>query len=465
MYQERLAFNGINGASGAYLVEPVELSRVAELAIRAGRSNPDTDELTRYWMANSQVSFAALSEHDPSSLRDSGWGLIVAPGLDPAVLAALRPLIDHRREQAGDLHKIVNYDGESKNRFLARFKQGPVGVDPERLPYYLLIVGDPRSIPFKFQYQLGVQYAVGRLWFETAGEYEHYARGVVAAERGGSGKPRRATLFGVQNAGDEVTQLINEGLVWRLSNLLGSRPKGWSVETIADGKATKAELGRQAGGGRTPSILFAAGHGVGFPPWSGQWATAQGALLCQEWPGPLAWKGPLSTEFYFGAADVPDSADVRGLIALLIASYSAGVTDPDDQELRELSPPTVAGPPSVSPLPRRLLGHPNGGALAVLGFIDLVLSTSLVTERLAEQQGMVAQSVLMKLMAGSTVGYAMELVRNRYAELAANLLSEIQDSYYGKLANDQSLAALWTAGLDARNMVLLGDPAVRAAVG
>jgi hypothetical protein len=63
------------------------------------------------------------------------------------------------------------------------------------------------------------------------------------------------------------------------------------------------------------------------------------------------------------------------------------------------------------------------------------------------------------------VGYAVEVFNNRYAEISTDLSSRIEDARFGMKPNDMEMANLWTANNDARNYVVLGDPAVRIPVG
>jgi hypothetical protein len=74
----------------------------------------------------------------------------------------------------------------------------------DKVPYYLLIVNDPEKIPYRFQYQLDVQYAVDRIHFSTLEKYTQYAHSVVMAET----ENRIATpshLLRVQNLDDPAT--------------------------------------------------------------------------------------------------------------------------------------------------------------------------------------------------------------------------------------------------------------------
>jgi hypothetical protein len=177
-------------------------------------------ELVRHRMFEPQpLPMGVMPGVDPTDLSSAGWGIVLPEKADPAAKEALSELISHRKAVAAHLYQELEYrDGESKIEFLTRHKLGPAQpVDPETLPYYLLLVGDPEQIPFSFQYQLGVQCAVGRLFFDTADEYRSYAHSVVRAETASDSVPKRAALFGVTNPDDWITAMCVKHLVQPLS--------------------------------------------------------------------------------------------------------------------------------------------------------------------------------------------------------------------------------------------------------
>src|SRR5262249_50008644 len=175
---------------------------------------------------------------------------------------------------------------EAKSDFLARHGAGPGPADPENVPYYLLIVGDPESIPFRFQYELDVQYAVGRIAFDDVESYANYAASVVAAEERPLSLSRTAVFFAASNPGDDATALSASDLVDSLFAKVKAANPSWEFEKVVGDGAKKGALADVLGGGKTPGLLFTATHGVGFPEGDQRQLRHQGALLCQDWPGP-----------------------------------------------------------------------------------------------------------------------------------------------------------------------------------
>ncbi len=181
-------------------------------------------------------------------------------------------------------------------------------------------MGSPAAIPYDFQYQLDVQYAVGRICFETPEEYAIYADSVVAAEKGEVRLPRRAAFFSTANPDDGATNLAAELLVEPLYRHVTTAQPGWEVTATVRANATKARLSRLLGGEDTPALLFTASHGMEFPLGHPHQMPHQGALLCQDWPGPTAWQnqGAIPADFYFSGDDLRAGANPSGADRLFL---------------------------------------------------------------------------------------------------------------------------------------------------
>lgn len=464
-----LAFNGVNGATGEYDLPPTPVEVIAGVARGERFDKQELDELRRRRQRDSAPQFAVKEGVDPKNLNETGWGVIFAFGADPAIYEALSPLLVLRRSQAnakreglyrefrdGDAYR----PGESKLDFLNRQGVGPGPVDPEAIPYYLLLVGDPDTIPFRFQYQLDVQYAVGRIHFETVAEYAAYARSIVEAESGKLALPKRAAFFAVANDGDMATKLSHDELAIPLA-AWAADPKqnklGWAIESYLSEAATKAQLTALLGDD-APAFLFTASHGMCYGNGDVRQLANQGALLCQDWPGP-SFRGALPDSFFYSAEDVAANANILGTIAMHFACFGAGTPMRSDYTASG-QPETIAPQSFLGRLPQRLLAHPRGGALAVIGHVERARGCSFHWDR-AGSQTEVFKSTIKRLMEGHPVGSAVEYFNGRYAELSSDLSIQLEDLKYGATVDPYLLAGLWTANNDARGYSVVGDPAVR----
>lgn len=444
MSADALVFNGINGATGEYLYSELALDKLED---QLGRPPNDAHaQELRYARDANEPHYGLVHRLDAETLAEAGWGVVVPSATPACVTDALAPLLERRRSEAEErYYEIELAPGTSKQAFLAQRGMGPGPANPAKVPYYLLLVGGPEAIPYRFQYELDAQYAVGRLAFDTSEEYRSYAETVVAAEQEEASARPSMHLFGPRHSNDRASILSAGQLVRPLADELTTEARGWTIaETVGDG-ATKTHLMDLLFAAGAPDILLTAGHGIGFETHDPRRLETQGALVTQDWPGP---KHGISEQHYLAGGDVPADRPVRTRVVFSFACFVAG------------SPATGDAPAFVARLPQKLLGTPAGGALAFVGHVDRAVGYSFAWPDVGAQRDHFC-SALLALTDGWRVGHAKEYFDERYMDVTVTLNEVLDRIRKGEIIDPVDLAGLWTASQDARNYLVLGDPAVR----
>jgi hypothetical protein len=462
--------NGIDPETGKYAVPP---ESVADLAKRV-RMRPGVDAFSELHGEAPRSFGIQPFGVDLTDLTEAGWAIVFAEDTPQEVRDALEPLVEHRRKQAGALFKSLDYKkGEQVRDWYRRHQIAPGTFAAESVPYYLLLAGPPTAIPFDFQYLLGVEYAVGRLAFDKAEDYERYARSTVAYETAASPGNRKEIVFwGTRHMGDPATNLSASLLLEPLANGVPEGPAslkepvhaklGYARRLYSGDEAVRDALLGVLRGDKPPAMVFTASHGMSVKSGRPNQASDNGGLLCQDWPG----FGSVKREHYLAGADVADDANVKGLIAFVFACFGGGTPDVD-QFLMDLSQagtaPPLAPEPFVAALPRRLLAHPNGSALAVVGHVDRAWGFSIQAPKMTGSQIGPFRNSLGFILDGSPVGHAICLqFGQKYSALSTALLSAVSPTAPSSLRpSDRDLVTYWLDRNDTQNYVVLGDPAVR----
>jgi hypothetical protein len=450
-----IASFGVEADTGETLPPPDE----ARLAA-AARAEPGSGAELNRRLAS--ATFGAVIEINEEKLADTGWGVLFArddPDAD-AIEAQLRPLLDRRAGESAGRFKLFKGNqgylpGDTAEAWLARKGVGLDLVDPEGgVPYYLLLIGGPEMIPVDFQYRLDLYWACGRLNFPAVADYGAYAANVTRYETAAGPVARRAAMFAPQHDFDAATQLFQQFVALPISQ----RPplNGFAWELLLGANATKTALREVLAS--APALLFTGGHGMEFAPDDARLLTTQGALVCQDWPGPGT--GPLKPDYWFGADDVPAHATAFGTIHLLFACYGGGYGATDSFRDAGGQPRRIANRAGFARLPQALMANPLGGPLAVIAHIDRAFAYSFQTPS-GGQQNQGFREIMFALMLGRRVGSALDRFNLKWATVS----TAIADRLRGGGAEDQELARLWIQRDDARNYLLFGDPAVRLRLG
>ncbi len=422
------------------------------------------------------------SVDDPNDLTQAGWCILFASDADPAIQAQLQPLIDLRQRQVQDPNLFKVFCGTDKGGVLpgqtaASWAQQrgvslTAPVDPYQggVPYYVLIVGSPDRIPFEFQALLKMQWVVGRLCFDDIEDYGRYAQAVVEYESSTFRPVQRksAAVWVTRNNGDLATAMLSGAICQDFlasTNQLGSRSQ-FNLDAFPNEKATKAQLidvlrGNLPGG--PPAVFFTGSHGCDY---SGadpaRQRQMQGSLVTQEWiPGTPA--SPLNQ---FSAEDVPADAKLQGTMGFLFACYSGGCPATNSYYFnKDGSPIPIAPAPMISRLPQALLSH---GTLAVIAHVDMAFPYAFQDVNQTPQV-QALRTPLELLMRGKRAGLAADALSLMWSSLssqvglalAANAAATAAASAAQKPAVSAPLAQLTIARDDARNYIVLGDPATK----
>lgn len=480
-HDERFALSGINGSTGLPLVPERSWSELRARISSGGSSRPRApsrwggsaagfrDALSRWLPA--KITLGVPDGIDAEDPRQAGWAVVVATNAPQEARAAAERLLEHRRRVTGvpdDRSRLLEYYPGCPLRDWLRMNRFHIAdVEPNRLPYYVLLVGDPGAITFEAQSLLDVHYAVGRLSFDDPQAYGRYVDSLIAYETAATVTMAREVIYwGPRHFEDAATELsadmllrpLHEGLVATENDPEQSpvaEQRGFRSSGLIGAAATRASLAESVNR-RRPALLFTASHGLGWPRGHAHQKTDQGALVGQEWPGPGV---PPEVGHAFSAEGVEANANLHGMIAFLFACYSAGTPNADPVFRDESGQPVaVAEYDFVAALPQRLMSVEGGGALAVIGHVDRAWGCSIKTEHLGARI-QPFRNFLSKILRGVPVGHTTQDFSHRYSG-AALLGGGVQPP----MEDDFDARRLWLEQVDARNHILLGDPAYRLRV-
>lgn len=392
-----------------------------------------------------------------------------------AVFKALTPLRVLRRRAFGRqslryrecVGEIGYQPGDTAAKFLDRLGSDFRSEEPGARPY-LLLVGGPEDIPFEFQYELAaMRYPVGRIAFDTPGEYKAYARAIVAAETQRKPQARHAVVLAPRFPLSGPTMLMQEHLIAPLQQDLAKPTLALKTQFYLGEEATKTILKQQLAATEHPAVLFIATYGA--PP--GNPEIDVGALVAAEWNGFTR----VRREHCITADDLDSEVHLGGMIAFLFSAHSAGTMRYEDTLNPELPFKYVTERDLIARLPRAMLA---AGALAVVGHVNTNWTYSFSDESLPDKnlpdgkkryEHSIFRQFMLRLYEGHTIGSAMEGFSERSIAFSGRFIEEYttnrRNMILGQIADDdkekvsKKLQELVTARNDIRNFIILGDPA------
>ena len=242
-------------------------------------------------MLSNHLHSATPNIYDPLSV---GWSFLVSEK-DPQkqeIIEAMQPLAVHRKMKNPTQPLIFNCTKEYEWGDWMRNNCWTISVATK--PYYILIVGGPDQIPFRFQTMIDGSVGVGRVCFDSIEELKTYINKVIRLENNSKfAVNKQAYIFATDYGPQDPTFFYSHRFMAQPISLFTKEDLHFNTTTLFEKDATKANLKKAITTKAKPALVYVASHGIGAQ--NKDIATQKkvnGAICCQE----LGEKPTISTK-------------------------------------------------------------------------------------------------------------------------------------------------------------------------
>jgi hypothetical protein len=388
-----------------------------------------------------------------------GWGVVMSEsaGAPPTILKKLLafrgkgPVLRYMSDSSQSLSMLRDESGGRLD-----ISGSALGNRSGAIPYYLLIYGSPKEIPWSLQYVLSMRFCVGRIDLKPD-ELENYVNALLSDFSAAKADPYRTLTCATDHDPADITHLMRTVVAEPLFKafLSDDERKDTSVLLAGDEPGGDARTNSLVGQlQKRPGFIATTSHGQAAPE-DGDPDPARklGWLVDQD-------------ETLIDPAGLLSAWDPGGAIWYSHACCSAGSDDfsvfeklfPEGTETAVLIQKVAALGAMTASFPQKLLGAKNP-ARAFIGHVEPTFDWTL--RRPATDQALTSSLIdaIVNINRGEPVGHAF---RDR-ARQAATLLGShelARDAYNRGSNNSDDLVYLKLASSDIRSTVILGDPAV-----
>jgi hypothetical protein len=418
------------------------------------------------------VSFRAEIERetlDPSDPRKAGWSFLLN-STDPQrkeLERILEPLAIHRG--MADPKMPLLYNSEPSNEWFDWLHANyyALKLKGNKAPHYIMIVGGPDQVPFRFQSVLSTVANVGRVDFDMLHDLKQYVHKLLRVETAEDPLvTREVVVFGPDAGLPDPTYFSKEYMAKPLAGHIRDE-LGFATHAFLGKDATKKNL-LNVLNAKKPALVYTASHGLGAL----QQALAvqkryNGAICCQK-----TGQEKEIDDWLFMADDIPsDKPFLEGAVFFQFACFGYGTpAESDYAHWRTGVPKRYTDIDFVAALPKRLLAHPKG-PIAFIGHLDTAFLHGFVDvedphilDRWHMRISPFVEAVDY-LLSVQPSGLSMRDMNSRYSVCNALITNTYDRQKRGNLSWDAALEVRflnsWITRSDAQNYMILGDPSAR----